>query len=133
MYESYRLAIVTLVDAAFKAAYPTIPVVYANAPFDWNNPPERFVEFEIAFYDGRQIGVAANPKTRTHGFVYVTVHARRGLGTKRCLEILGWFAGALGYQNAGAVHLQAPQPVGMNENDEWYSEEFKVPFYADEA
>jgi hypothetical protein len=131
MQATVRDSIVTAVNAVYPAAYPAVPIVYDNAPFDWNNPPERFVEFEIKFYDGQQIGAAAAPKTRLAGMVYVSVYSRMGTGSRVSLQALDWFQGLLEYSRAGAAQFQGWKPDGTSERKDWFISQGKVPFYAD--
>lgn len=126
-------AIRAFVDGPFVAAYPTVPIVYENAGFDWNNPPPLFVTLEVLFQDGRQIGMAYAPKTRLHGCVYLSVYARQGSGSRASLGLLDWFASLLGYQQIGAAQLQAPSPNGTSEHKDWFCQELKFDFHASET
>lgn len=137
MIVAIRDALVALVYADFIAAYPTVPIVTDNAPFDWNAPPERFVEFEVRHYAGAQIGLSASPRTRLRGFVYVSVNCRAGMGSKPALELLDWFIAALEYKIVAAsgvrISLQEADPTGVEVLKGWYSERLRVSFHADPA
>lgn len=126
-----RESLIGLVRDNFLVAYPTVPIVFDNAPFDRNSPPAQWVEYEIKFSGGGQIAVAALPKTRIHGFLYVTVWVREGSGSKRALTMLDWFAQNLQYKSANRVHLQAAEPVSDSSPAGWYCEQLKLYFYAD--
>lgn len=132
-----QLAIEDLIRAfvhtPYVTAYPSVPILYENGPFDWNSPPPFFVELEIKLYDGRPIGMSATPKTRLHGCVYVTTYAKKGSGNRTSKALLDWFFNHLKYQNAGAVRLQEPSPVDGDRFLDWYTEGLKVEFYADET
>lgn len=133
MLSQIRELLINMVELPFQAAFPGIACVFDNQAFNWNDPPDRFVQFEIQFMDGDQIGASSSPRTRFKGFVYVTANARLGLGSKVTLQELEWFADALKYQSPGPVRLQAPRPTGSAEVKGWYSESLKVDFYADES
>lgn len=130
-YDSIRQTLVTHVKVPFETAFPDVKVFYDNAPFDLDNPAEHYVEFEVKFYGGQQIGASATPRTRVSGFVYVTAISRKGLGPAKCLQILDWFASHLEYQTPGGVQLQAAEPDGGGSNKDWYTESIKVAFYKD--
>jgi hypothetical protein len=133
MFQAIRDSIVGLVSSAYPAAYPAVPIYYDNQQIDMNNLPEQFVTFEIQFYDGNQIGASATPKTRVSGYAYVNLFTRQGLGSRAGLGILDWFSATLGYKSPGTVRLQAPQPDAASQLDGWFSQELKVPFYADQT
>lgn len=128
-----RDAIVSRALNGYAAAFPDIPMVTENAPFDYNNPPDTFAELEIEFHDGKQLNVAVDPKTRYHGCVYLTVTTREGKGTRAALALLDWGAGQLGYYRTLRLHLQAPEPHETQHPRGWYSKALKVDFYADPA
>lgn len=119
------------VAAPFSAAFPSLVIVFDNAPFDWSAPPPQFVEFEIKFLGGDQIGMAQQPRTRLSGYVYVSVLTREGKGSRSALLVLDWFSAQLGYASAGAVRLQAPEPAGTSEPKGWFIEKLKIAFFAD--
>lgn len=124
-----RASVIGAVNAAYVAAYPLVPIVYDNAAFDRNSPPAMWVEFEIKFAGGDQVGMSLIPRTRVHGFVYVSVWAREGTGSKASLQMLDWFAGQVGYASVGGVFLQAPEPVSGKGPPGWYLEQSKFYFY----
>lgn len=89
-----------------------------------------WVEFNIAFAGGNQVGMAFAPKTRVHGFVYVSVWCREGAGWKKASLMRDWFAAQLQYKAAGGVNLQAAEPVGGKGPTGWDVQELKLYFYA---
>ncbi len=133
MLQAIRDSIVGLVSSAFPAAHPGIEIYYDNQAVDWNNLGDVFVTFEIKFYAGDQIGMAASPKTRYAGYVYVCLYTRDGLGSRAGLGVLEWFASTLGYASPGAVRLQAPEPDGTDRSGGWFSQDLKVQFHADQT
>ena len=50
-----RDAIVTRALDGYAAAFPDIPLVTENSPFDYNNPPDTFAELDIEFHDGKPV------------------------------------------------------------------------------
>lgn len=131
MQTAIRDALVAFIDPLFKAAYPTIPVVYDNGPFDWNSPPQTFVEVETKFYAGEQVNMSANPKRRLMGYVYVCVRTRRGIGTREATQIIDWFSETLKFARVGTVTLEAPEPDEPAETQAWYLQDLKVAFKSD--
>ena len=129
MQLAIRDAIVADVNAAFILAYPTVPLVHKNAPFDRNTPPEEWVEFEVKFMDAQQVGMNLVPRTRLKGFVYVSCWARSGTGSRRQIGIVDWFAAQLGYRTIGGAVLQAPQPTHATAPTGWEVEMVKFYFY----
>jgi hypothetical protein len=132
MKEAIQKEIVTWFDAAYKAQYPTIPVTYENQPFDWNNLPDTFVEFEVRFYSGQQINLGA-PKTRHGGYIYVTVWTKEGKGTLETKRIIDWVAGRLGYKALATVQIEADEPDENSPTRGWHLEGVKFRFYADQT
>lgn len=131
MQAAIRESLVGLVAGAFEAAYPNVPIEYPNKDaVDRNSPPPLWVEFEIKWADGEQVGMAANPKTRFHGFLYVTVWARRGDGTKVSAEVIDWFINQLKYASPTGVCMQAPEPSTPTPPNGWYLEQLKLYFYS---
>ena len=133
MLTTIQTEVVTRVNSAYVAAYPTVPIVYDNGPFDWNNPPALFVTLEVVFYAGQQINLGIGPKTRHTGFVYVTVYAKEGTGALASRGILDWMAARLGYATLTHVQIEAPQPVGGSNVKGFATQEMKFAFYADET
>jgi|SRR6185312_7184592 len=130
---SAREALVALVGAPFAAAYPGVPLVHDNSPFDWNNPPPLFVRFEVQFYGGDQVGASFTPRSRLRGVVYATAYAREGAGTREPKALLDWFAQRLRFARAAPVNLQAERPAGSAEVRGYYTEQIGIPFYTDPA
>lgn len=133
MRDQIRELLIADVKDPWATAYPNVRLVFDNEPFDWDNLPERFVLFEVEFYDGNQIGMAAAPRTRYAGMVYVSAQARVGLGSKICLQHGDWFGQRLKYRSLGPIRLQAPVPAGSDTFKGYYYEDLKIPFYADET
>ncbi len=131
MQLAVRDAIIAQLNANYVAAYPTIPVVFDNGPFDWNDPPDNFVEIDIEFLAGHQIGAAWVPKTRVNGCVYIAAYSRVGTGTRIALGVIDWFSQALEYKTFSRIHMQAADPQGKTNGKGWYIEQLKVAFYAD--
>lgn len=130
MYDQIRRDITQIVVPAFSQQYPDFSLVCENEPFNWDNPPQRFVEFEVEFQHGSQVGASANPKTRYAGYVYICVHVREGVGSTGANEVLAWFAQTLGYRRAGLAQLGSPIPDGNSKPSGWYLLDLKVPFYS---
>lgn len=133
MQVQIRESLITLVKAPFNTAYPGVPLVTDNMPFDRNKPPPQWVEFEIKWAGGSQVGMAARPKTRLHGWLYVTVWVKENTGSKTALTAVDWFNTQLGYAEVPGVHLQAPQPESVVPPKGWYAEQLKLYFYSDPA
>lgn len=134
MKSTIRQEIVSHVNAAFVAQFPGVPIVYDNQPFDWNNPPETFVEFEVKFYGGHQISMSATPKTRHTGYVYATVYGKVGSGNKLILEIIDWMSSHLGYAQLANTSISAPESDDLSGPvKNWYAEAVKFSFQADET
>lgn len=131
MQAQIREALITLVNAPFAAAYPDIPLVVDNQAFDRNSPPSMWVEYEIKWAGGQQVGMSADPKTRTHGWLYVTVWAREGTGSKASLSVIDWFNSRLKYAAIAGAQLQAPQPESVTPRIGWYIEQLKLYFFTD--
>jgi len=133
MYDTLQPLVISAVDAAYRAAFPNVPIVYGNDPFDWNNAPETFVTLEVIVNGGRPIGSNADPKTRYPGYVYVCAQTRAGAGSGLNRQIITWFITALKYRAIGAMRLQEPEPDTDGDAPAgWYSDDLKVSFYADE-
>jgi len=131
--KAIRDQIVEYIDAPYAAAFPGVPIVFPNGPFDWNNPPPRFTQVDVVFHSGTQIAVAGDPRTRFRGHVYVTACVRLGSGNRGALDVLDWFATRLAYARIARIQLQAPDPDGNLERKGWYLENLKFAFFADPA
>lgn len=133
MQVAIREALIGAVNADYLLAFPGVPIVYDNMAFDRNTPPPMWVEYEVKFAGADQIGMSFVPKTRTHGFVYVTVWAREGAGSKANLTMLDWFTGKLAYKTFSGVNLQASEPVGGGQPQGWFMEQIKLYFHTSTA
>lgn len=131
MQEAIRDAIVAFLNPLFASAHPLTPILYDNAPFDWNDPPPSFVQFEIEFTGGDQVGISVNPKTRLNGLVRVCVSAKNGRGTKTSYALLDWFGTTLAYQKIGFANFQSPEPEGSNDSGGYHHQHLKLYFYSD--
>lgn len=133
MVEEARLALLNRVLGPYAAAWPTVPLVYGNDPFDWNNTPDVFTVLQIEFQGGDQIGAQAVPRTRVPGFVYAMVYVRQGMGDLLATRLLDWFATQLGYVTAGPVRLREPMFDGSTPMRGYVIYDFKVPFSTDQS
>lgn len=130
-----RDALVGFVEADYKLAYPTVPFVTDNSPFNWNDPPKLFTEFEIEFNWGKRISLGGALKVRVLGFVYVTARAADGAGVRESLGRLDWFSAKLGEAVVPAVGyrivFQAPRPADCSPWKSWDGRAVKFDFHAD--
>lgn len=133
MQAQIREDIITAVKAPFEAAFPGIALVFDNAPFDWNSPPDRYICVEVEMHHGRTIGMRAEPKTRLSGFVYVEAHSRAGLGSKWGLQVHDWITDTLQYKRKGLAQIQHAEPDGSTPAKGFYIQSLKLYFYADPA
>lgn len=131
MQQAIRDALVAFIDPQFRSVFPDYTIVYDNGPFDWNNPPDTFVEVQTEFYDGEQVNLGISPRRRVSGYLYVTVRTRAGKGSRHVLQVLDWFSETLKFAHVGPAQLQAPQPDGNHPVPGWYIEDLKVPFKSD--
>lgn len=131
MQTAIRDAVVGYLNPLYVAAYPSIPIVYDNGPFDWNNPPETFVEVELEFYGGEQVGMAASPRRRISGYLYVCVRTREGRGSREALQLIDWFSNTLKFARVGTVVFREPEPEPSDGPPGWYFLHVKVPFLSD--
>lgn len=113
MFDEAR-ALITKVVLDQKRAGTSL--VFDNDPFQWGNVPAVFDHVQISFHGGDQIGMAAAPKTRTLGHLYLDTHVAQGAGTKAAAESMDWLKAALEYrQLAGSnfrVTFESFQPAG---------------------
>ena len=133
MEDQIRQAIIAAINSGYPTAFPAVPIVYPNAPFDWNTLPEQFTEVEIEFQGGSQVGMAWAPKRRVAGCVYVHAYRRAGTGVKGALDVVTWFSDTLKFQHLGPAQLQAPEPDGNSQLRGFHIEHLKVPFCSDPA
>jgi hypothetical protein len=126
-----RDTLVALVYPSFSTAFPGVTLLFDNAPFDDDNPPERYVEFEVVFYDGHQANISVNPVTRYQGCVYVTAWTKRGIGSREGQGYLDWMASNLKYRTSNGVLLQEPKPTHGPSTNAWFQQGLKVPFHVD--
>lgn len=130
-----RDAIVALVEAPYLLAFPAVPLVIGNSPFNWNDPPNLFATFEVEFNWGKRISLGGPLKTRVYGYAYVTTRAAPGTGERAALSVLDWFSTQLGEAILTApeyrVVLRAPQPGPGPAWAGWSVQEVKFSFTAD--
>jgi hypothetical protein len=126
--EKAREDLIELVQADFEARFPGVLLVHDNAPVNWNNLPDYYVEFEIEFDDGEIIGVGNTPPTRVYGCIHISAHRREGLGTRKSLEALDWFADKLNFRQTDFLELKNPRPDGKSSVKGWHSRHLSIPF-----
>lgn len=132
MREAIREAVTSYLDPIYKVQFPDIPLVWKNAPFDWNDPPPVFTYVEIVFHHGAPIGMRAAPKMRLQGHIYVYLYVKEGDGTKTALETLDWVESQLKFRKIGLAQCQEPSPSPIKGPTGWEIEATKVVFFADE-
>jgi len=133
MFSEIVSSIYGLVDPGFEVANPGVILVLENQPFDWDNPPQRFVEFEVKLYSGHQIGMSNKPGTRLSGYVYACAYAKLGTGTLDSLRALEWIADLLKYRSVSGVQFQAPEVTDSKPFKGWQTTDLKVAFHSDKA
>lgn len=128
MYDSVRLALLALVDPAFTASHPSVPLVYDNTPFDRNSPPDIYVEVDVRFNDARRIGVSNRSPIRDTGSVGFTVSVRENLGSKVAQDILWEIRELLRDKWSGSVEFHLPQNLPGPTVKGWYRPLLDAPF-----
>lgn len=131
MYSEVVQSIYQAVLPSFTAQFPGIPITAENQPFDWANPEPKFAEVEVVFYDADQISLSESPGTRLHGYLYVCIYAKEGLGTMDRYAMIDWFSDLLKYQVVGPVQFRAPAVEKNDPPRGWHTLDLKCPFYAD--
>lgn len=128
MYDNVRLALLDLVDPAFVANHPTIPLIYDNTPFDRNNPPDIYVEVDVRFTDSRRVGVSNKSPIRDTGTVGFTVSVRENLGSKVAQDLLWEIRELLRDKWSGNVEFHLPQNSPGPTIKGWYRPLLDAPF-----
>lgn len=95
MFEAVRQLITSQVLNAKRAG---TTLVFDNDPFNWDDPPKVFDHVQITFHAGDQLGMAAAPKTRDLGHVYLDTYVQQGQGTRPATESMDWLRGVLEYR-----------------------------------
>lgn len=125
------MALVSHVRADFLAENPGVPLVLTNDAFNWDAPPQKFVELEIEFQGASQIALEGSPRSRLKGHIYVNINVREGTGTKEANLLEAWFIDKLQYRTLGPAETQAVEPDGHDTTKGYYSRHLKSYFYAD--
>lgn len=129
IWEQITVGVRTAVLTAFQTAHPGIDLVFENEPYDHNNLPDHFVELEVTFYDGEQVGMSSQPVTRLAGYVYATAYSKNGTGVLKGLRYLQTLAGILQYASISGARLQAPSIEPGPSFKGYDTCSLKVPFY----
>lgn len=127
--ELTRQSIVTYLDADWNAAFPTVPMVYDNQPFDWNNAPTNFVTLELQFYHAEQVNLGRSPMTRWNGYAYFGAYTKEGLGSVVLLQQLDWLAAKFKYATIDGIQFKAPSPDGTGAPKGFFGEHLKIPLF----
>lgn len=133
-YDDARQALRSAVYAAWVAEHSDVPIVFDNdRTFDWSNPPQRFVCFEVEFSGGDQIALGLQPRTRTFGHVYVCVKIKAGLGVREADQWLDWFKQKVEYLSVGRLQVRVAEPDGSDDGRKsgWYAQHLKFAFWVD--
>lgn len=129
-----RQALVTIFDAAFKAAWPAVPVEYDNrATVDRDAQLQvgPFVEFAVDIYESEAANVGFPVLERTLGAVFVVVNAPSGSGTSQTLQILETVKRTLSYKQQGTLHTFGTSRSKVADLPGYRSEALLVSFYYD--
>ena len=128
-YVEARDALATLVDATWKAEYPTVPVFHENTkqiPLD--SIGHNFLLVAITFNDTVRTGIDASPISASHGFITLRIFSKEGSGVRTGLAMQDYLTSSLKYQQISGVTLDCPTPGRTQVQTGWASVDLKVPF-----
>lgn len=120
------------------ADFQTLPVAYPNQPFDWTNPPPRYLTVALDFEPAQQATLALeNPRSRRYGCLDLAVYSRAGTGDREGLRILAAFSAQLQYARvptgASWIRFQAAGALVDQEAKGWFRQTMSFPFFLDMA
>lgn len=128
-YVQARDILATLVDTAWKAQYPAIPIFHENTkqiPLDAVG--NTFLLVAITFHDTLRTSVDLSPISESHGFITLRLFAKEGTGVRTTLGMTDFLTTTLKYQTPSGVTLDCPTPGRTQQQDGWTSTDLNVPF-----
>lgn len=131
MLDTVVTDIYTRVVGLIETQYPGLAIVLENQSFDWNSPPDRYVEVDVEFMAGDQVGLSSAARTRYRGALVVVSTCRAGLGTLEDVARLAWLGGEVAYMRVGQAQFEAPKLLSVSAPVGWNSKSVAVPFHVD--
>ena len=128
-YTQARDTLATLVDTAWAAHYPAVPIFHENTkqiPLD--KVGHSFVTVAVTFSDTLRTSVDTSPISESHGFLTLRLFAKEGSGVRATLGMIDFLTNTLKYQQVDGVTLDCPTPGRSLTRDGWTSTDIKVPF-----
>lgn len=128
-YVEARTAVVTLLNTALGAQYPTVPVFWENTTaVALDKVGERFIKVQIDFDDAQQMTVNGAPHHMTFGTLRLSIFWKEGAGTLTTLQMMDYLTGLTKYKLTGTVTFWTPAPGRKVSQDGWISQDLEVPF-----
>ena len=129
-YVQARDALVTYIDATWRAAYPGVEIFYENTrQVDLDTVGDKFVTVAIDFTDTLRMDMDAAPTSRSFGEVSFRLFAKEGVGTRTTLQMFDFLQAAMKYRAVSGVTLQCPTPGPKRSASGWMSFDLDVPFF----
>lgn len=129
---SARQAIVTQMETAWVAAFPSVKVFFENAPQpDPATRADPFMLLFIDFDDAEQMTLGSNDLMRVHGNVQFMPYVKEGTSTKLIFEMMDWLLVNMAITQLGDVSMQDASPVKELIYEGWFSKGVRIPFYFD--
>ena len=129
-YVQAREALVTAINTAWSASYPTTKLFYENTTqIDLDTVGSVFVTVSIDFVDSVRMEIDEDPVSRTDGEVVFRIFAKEGVGTKGALQIKDFLTDTMKYRTLAGVETGCPAPGAKREHKGYVSRDLIVPFF----
>lgn len=126
-----RDSIVTALEGAWPAAYPSVPVFYDNASVNDHDNKSEFLGCAIEFDDSNQANIGPSPLLRTYGMITLTLGVKAASGSRTSLQRADFLINLFRFSKKGGVVCKAPHPLPPSTVNGWFLTEIVVPFHFD--
>jgi len=102
-------------------------IAWANGPFDYNNPPETYVQARVSLDNSE--GLAVNsPLDRHFGNIYFVVITKPGVGTLMSNEMVDFLFKAYRHQSFSGIEVRGAKMAGEGPSHDGWEAKVTIPF-----
>lgn len=125
--QDIETALIGYVNAEYNSLFPLCPIAWGNAPFDYNVPPDVYVQALVSLDHSEQLAVNS-PVDRHYGNVHFCVITKSGLGTGTANQIADYFFKKYRHQGIGGNEVRGANMAGEGASHDGYEIKVTVPF-----
>ncbi len=125
--QDIETSLIGFIEDDFTAQFPLVPMAWGNQPFDYNAPPDVYVQAMVIIPNTEQLAVNSQ-LDRHYGNLHFTVITKLGLGTLTANLVADWLYKAYRHESIDGIEIRGAKMAGEGAAHDGWEIKLLVPF-----